>query len=101
MKAGKLIWMPQSANVMKLKILVNVLCGNSGHRRKKVTINKVTGKFYCENLEEDVRDFVQNGIHCIITNMRERTPRPLSTALHGKRPNEVVDIDFPYIGAGK
>lgn len=34
-----------------------------------------------------------------MTRTGERIPRPLPTALHGSRPNEVVHCDYLYIGA--
>lgn len=45
--------------------------------------------------------FVRGCICSIIPSAGERVPRPLSTALSGKRPNEVVHIDVLFLGYAK
>lgn len=37
-------------------------------------------------------------IHCIITRNGERIPRPLATELHGQKTNEVIHMDYLYMG---
>lgn len=96
-----MIWIQRSANTLTVKALVSARCGNSVNRIKKTTMNTFISEYYWKNLKENLRDFAQNCIHCIITNTGKRVPRPLSTALHGRRPNEVVHMDFLYIGAAK
>lgn len=39
-------------------------------------------------------------LYCIVTRLGDMIPRPLGQALHGDRPNEVIHIDFLYMGPG-
>ena len=53
-------------------------------------------------MEHDIDALVRSCLHCIVTRAGEIVPpRPLGLALHGIRPNEVVHMDFLYMGAGK
>lgn len=49
-------------------------------------------------LTKEVKEFTQGCINCIIYRAGERIPRPLATSLHGQKPNEVVHMDFLYMG---
>lgn len=49
-------------------------------------------------MKMDFKEFLQSCIHCIISRHRERIPRPLSSALHGVRQNEVAHADLLYMG---
>ena len=55
--------------------------------------------FFWESLKKDVAQFVNSCIHCLATRARERIPRPLATALHAERPNEVLHMDYLFMGA--
>lgn len=52
-------------------------------------------------MKEDIRDFTQACINCIVLMNVEIIPRPLSTALHRDRPNEVGHDNFLYRGPAK
>lgn len=49
-------------------------------------------------MKEDIRELTRACVHCIISRSGEQVRRPLSTALHDKKPNEVVHMDFLYMG---
>lgn len=49
-------------------------------------------------MKQDVKEFLQACIHCIISKNSDRIPRPLATALHGEKTNEVVHAVFLYMG---
>ena len=38
-------------------------------------------------------------MHCLVSRTGEIVTRPLGTALHGQRPNEVVHCDYLYMGS--
>ena len=46
----------------------------------------------------DTKDFVDLYLHCIVSRTGKKIPRPLATALNGSRPNEVLHVDFLYMG---
>ena len=35
--------------------------------------------------------------HCVTTRLGEKVPRPLGTALHARRPNEIIHFDFMHM----
>lgn len=49
-------------------------------------------------MDKDVTRLVKGCLHCLITRTGETVPRPLVHALHGERPNEVLHLDFLYMG---
>lgn len=51
-------------------------------------------------MSNDIEEFVRFCIHCILTRSGENVPRPLGSALHGSKPNQVVHMDFLYVGDG-
>lgn len=73
-------------------------CRIGGHRGIDVTENKVKAEFIWHDLKKDVREFVQKCLHCIITRNGERIPKPLATVLDSQWPNEVIHMDFLYMG---
>lgn len=97
-KYNQRIWVPSGANDLKLRIAVEAHCGERGHRAYDVTLEVIQRTYWWPEIKEDIKEFIQSCIHCIISRNGERIPRPLSTALHGERPNEVVHADFLYMG---
>lgn len=49
-------------------------------------------------MENDVSSFIGNCLHCLVSRTGEKIPRPLSLTLHGTKPNEVLHIDYLYMG---
>lgn len=94
------IWIPEGDSALHMKVIVISHCGIGGHRGNSATESTIRENFHWGSLHEDVSEFVQSCIHCIITRTGEVVPRPLGPALHEKKPNEVVHIDFLYMGPG-
>ena len=46
----------------------------------------------------DFTSFVHGCLHCIATRTGEVVPRPYGHSLHGARPNEVLHVDFLFMG---
>lgn len=55
--------------------------------------------FVWERMSDDVAAFVRSCLHCIVTQTGEVVPRPLGHGLHGESPNEVIHVDFLFMGA--
>jgi Integrase core domain len=49
-------------------------------------------------LEEDVRTFCLTCLHCVATIGGDRVPRPLGESMHADKPNELLHMDFLYMG---
>jgi hypothetical protein len=52
-------------------------------------------------MAKDIKDCVQNCLHCVATIPEDKTPRPLGTQLHATKPNEILHFDFLYIGLSR
>ena len=92
------IWIPDEVTDLKLKILVTSHCGCAGHRGMDLTLSIVREDFVWIGMQEDVKEFVKNCLHCKVSRDAKISPRPLSSAPHGSRPNNVVHCDYLYMG---
>lgn len=97
-KRGNEFWISEGSVELKVKILVQANCEASEHREMAATETRVREWFWWLILKEEVRAFAQWCIHCMISQIGERIPCPLATALHCLRPNEVVHADFLFMG---
>lgn len=95
-KNGKMV-IPDD-DELKLKILVASHCGPNGHRGKESTESIIRENFSWEGIKSDIDVFGKSCIHCIVTRSGEIIPRPLGSALHASRPNEVIHMDFLFMG---
>lgn len=93
------MWVPDDANKLKLRIIIEGHCGSAGHRRKDAVENIVCGDFEWRDIKRDVREFAKECPHCIVSKTGRRLPRPLVTALHRQKPNKVVYMDFLWKGS--
>ena len=94
-----LVYIPKDEFELQVKLLVVSHCSTLGHRGMDATESVLCEEFYWDNVHKDVRNFVKGCVHCLITRSGSLIPRPLGSALHGKRPNEVVHLDFLYMGS--
>lgn len=94
------IWIPESDLNLQLKILVASHCGSIGHRGQDGTRSILKENFFWNGMAKDVEQLVKGCLHCLITRSGDIIPRPLAHAQHGERPNEVVHLDFLYMGRG-
>ena len=92
------IYIPRLEYETQLKLLVVSHSGISGHRGVDSTLSILCEEYYWEKMRDDTRQFVKSCIHCLMTRSGSLVPRPLGTALHGMKPNEVVHLDFLYMG---
>ena len=93
-----LIWIPDSADQLQLRLLIVAHCGNAGHRGAESTADLLQEQFIWETLDADCRSFISNCIHCIMAKTGDKIPRPYATALHATLPNEVVHFDYLFMG---
>lgn len=92
------IWILEKPKDLKLRIIVDPHSGGRRHRAQASTLEVISNKYSWTGLNDDVQEFPQACIHCIISRNGEQIPRTWSTALYGERPNEVVHASFLYTG---
>lgn len=49
-------------------------------------------------MTEYVKTFVENCLDCLVSRSGEMIPRPVASSLHVSIPNEVLDMDYLYMG---
>lgn len=54
--------------------------------------------FFWECMKEDISVFVKTCLQCLVSRTGEVIPRPFFSALHATTINEVVHMDYLYIG---
>ena len=99
-KRGNRIWIPDADLELQLKVMVCSHCGSIGHRGCDATRSIILESFWWSTIDKGVEQLVRGCFHCIVTRTGEVVPRPLGTAIHGDRPNEVLHMDFLFMGAG-
>ncbi|ETV82186.1 hypothetical protein H257_04897 [Aphanomyces astaci] len=87
------IWIPDGAVDLQKRICVMAHQGASGHRRIAATTKSVYDKFMWKTLSTDVEAFVRACLHCLCID-GEMIPRPLGSALHVEKPNELIHFDW-------
>lgn len=60
------IWMPEKTEELKLRIIVEAHCGERGHRVHASTLKVISSQCWWTGLKEDVREFIQTCIHCLL-----------------------------------
>ena len=96
-----IVWIPDEAQLLKLRILIAAPTGIGGHRGYRTTETCIRAHFWWKSLANDVEAFVRSCFHCIASETGEIVPRPLGHALHATRPNEMIHFDNCYISKGE
>ena len=97
-KRNGIIWIPDLDEKLRLNLLLVSHCCSMGHCDGDVTKNVLMEMLFCNNMDRDADRFVSQCYHCILMRSGARIPKPLGTALHGTKPNEVRQTDFLYMG---
>jgi Integrase zinc binding domain len=92
------LWIPERAVELQLRLCVEAHCRFAGHRAYEATLDAIKEYVAWTTMAKDVKVFVQNCLHCIAQIPEGKVPRPLGTQLHATEPNEILHIDFLYIG---
>lgn len=74
--------------------------GTVGHGGMDSTMSVVKESFWWPTIHKDVKELVDGCLHCLITRRGDVVGRPLGTALHAERPNEVFYVEYLYMGPG-
>eukprot|EP00171_Calliarthron_tuberculosum_P013494 IDg13494t1 len=89
---------PEKQFELQLKVMVISHSGANGHRGQDATLSTISEAFWLPGMRAATAALVWSCLHCLITRSGDLIPRPMGTALHGSQPNEVVHLDYIYIG---
>jgi hypothetical protein len=92
------VWLPADASDLQLRICIVAHTGIGGHRGYSTTLSTIRQFFTWETMDSDVKTFCNTCLHCQSTVAGDRTPRPFGQALHASKPNEVLHMDYLYMG---
>jgi hypothetical protein len=95
-RSGELVWIPEDRELI-VRLLVVAHAGRGGHRGREATKAILKERFYMEDLDQYVRTFVQECLHCQWSSQKNES-RPLRSQIHGTRLNQVIHFDFLYLG---
>ena len=91
------IWVPDRLH-LRLRIIIAAHGGAAGHRGSQTTLQHVSKRFWWPGMGEDVISFCTHCLHCVRVRGGEMVPRPLGHVMHASGVNEVIHMDYMYIG---
>ena len=91
-------WIPDDCVDIKLRLLTIAHAGNAGHRGADPTWNSLREHFCWTDQRKDVRAFVSSCLLCVLAKSGNKIPRPLAVTLHASKPNEIIHIDYLFLG---
>ena len=91
---SKAIWIPDDSTDIQLRLCIIAHTGPSGHRGVRPSLTLLRQQFFWSTMAEDVKTFIASCIHCLSTVGGEKIPRPFGPAVHGTKPNDLVQFDY-------
>ena len=88
------VWIPDDASDLQFRLCIIAHIGPSGHRGRKSTESVLTSGFTWVTLPADVQAFVRACTHFLSTVGGETVPRPYGPAIHGTKPNDLLQFDY-------
>lgn len=94
------VWIPNRDDLRE-RVLIVAHFGLSGHRGAHSTYQSL--KQFCSwrGQEEDVKKFLSECLHCLQVKGGKTIPRPLGETITATRPNQILHLDYLYIGEGE
>jgi hypothetical protein len=80
---------------------VEAHCRSADQRVYEARLGAIKEYVALTTMVKDVKVFVQNCLHCIATIPGDKVPRPLGTQINAIKPNEILHLDFLYIGLSR
>jgi transposase InsO family protein len=99
-KGGQLM-VPKEATDFQLRICIVAHSGAAGHRgiaESKAAVMKV---FWWPGIAQDVELFVRDCLLSRVTRGGRVEPMPLGEQPHAEKPNEILHLDFLFMGKSK
>jgi hypothetical protein len=90
-------WIPDCAVNLQLRLCVEIQCRFAGNRAYEATLGASKEYVSWTAMAKDVKDIVQNCLHCIATILEDKVPRQLGLQVHATNLNKVLLLESLYI----
>lgn len=90
-------WIPDAADDFQLRMCIAGHTGPAGHRGCAATTKAIKKHFFWSSIQT----FVKSCIHCLPTVGGNKVPRPLGAAVHGTKPNDLLQFDYIEMAPSK
>ena len=95
--SNNVVFIPDQAETLQLRILVAAHTGLSGHRGYRKTRTNIKQHFWWKDIHKQVELFCKSSLHCLLAFSGDIIPRPLGHTIHASRLNEILLFDFCYL----
>lgn len=96
-----MMWIPTDKKWLKKIVMMAAHNGAGEHRGWTTKLKMVSAKFVWKGLEDYFKTFVEFCFHCAATESSSTIPRPLGNSLNASETNEILQLDFCYMGRGE
>ena len=97
-RGRNVLWIPSSEKQLQIRLMICAHMRDAGHRGAAATLVRLQEYCVWQGMENQVREFVRQCLHCADSRAGDVIPRPLGETVHGTMPNEVVHFDYLYVG---
>ena len=94
---SQIIWVPQEAISLQVRLMVIAHSACAGHRGINATRRAIQDRFSWHGMTKQVTQFCRECLHCAPTRGGEVVSRALGTALHATERNQVLHLDFLHM----
>ena len=95
------VWVPQEDEELRKQLYAVAHQGIQGHRGHQVTLAVLAGRFFWDNMKEDVAEWRKGCLQCLKLKEGEIVPRPLGSQLIAEYPGEILMMDYIKMGASR
>lgn len=94
------LWIPEDAKDLQLRLLVYTRRGEGGHCGKDATMDRLHHLWYGGANGKDVETFINDCIKCVDFSRRGKAPRPFGETIDGTEVKSCLRSGYLYIGTG-
>ena len=92
------MWIPDSDKQLQVRLMICAHMLDAGHRGVAATLVRLQEFCVQSGMQVKIREFVRQCLHWADTCSGDVVPRPLGETVHVTAPNEVVHLDYSYVG---
>ena len=92
------LWIPENNEELLLRIFIVAHTGIAGHRGVASTTRVIQKFCSCRNLRTKILKYCKECLLCLQTKGGHTIRRPLGRTIQAQKPNEVLHMDFYFVG---